>query len=74
MNIAKIVLKLVVPVLNNNIGITVSAQIKAPLKNNSGPRGGPSLERKKILRGLRGALFGEAHGKGKNYEKAREVE
>ena len=40
--------------------ITVSALIKAPLKINYDPREAPSLERKKFLRGLGGALFREA--------------
>ena len=39
---------------------TVTFLIKAPLKNNYGPQGALTLERKKFLRGLRGALFGEA--------------
>ena len=46
--------------LMHKIVYTVSALIKAPLKINYDPREAPSLERKKFLRGLGGALFREA--------------
>ena len=39
---------------------TVTVLIKAPLKNNYGPLGALTLERKKFLRGRRRELFGEA--------------
>ncbi len=44
----------------NYLGTTVGALIKAPSKNNLDAARAPSLERKKLLRSLRGASFREA--------------